>query len=154
MRNCPVDDFTLRPVTYEDVTIDTCPHCSGVWLDAGELESIQSAQTSDFRDVPSGGAMDSVSAAEDMAKARSESPRGCVVCNAGLEKKEYAFTSQVMIDQCPNGHGMWLDKDELARLEMFYEDQEDLDKILASMEEEDKAAGGLFAKLSAFLRAT
>lgn len=153
MRNCPVDDFTLRPVTYEEVTIDTCPHCSGVWLDAGELESIQSAQASDFRDVPTS-TLDTVSAAEGMAKARSETPRGCVVCKAGLEQKEYAFASQVMIDQCPNGHGMWLDKDELARLEMFYEDQEDLDKILASLDEKDKAAGGLFAKIAAFMKST
>lgn len=151
MRNCPVDDFTLKPVTYEGVTIDTCPHCAGVWLDAGELESIQTAQASDFRDVPTG-AMDSVSAAQGMAKAKQETPRNCVVCHSGLEQKEYAFASQVMIDQCPKGHGMWLDKDELARLEMFFEDQEDLDKILASLEDEDKAAGGLFAKLAVFLK--
>jgi len=151
MRNCPVDDFTLRPVTYEGVTIDVCPHCAGVWLDAGELETIQDAQASDFRGVPTG-ALDSVSAAQGMAHARSENPRSCVVCNAGLEKREYGFASQVMIDECPNGHGMWLDKDELARLEMFYEDQEDLDKILAALKDEDKAAGGLLARLGAFLR--
>lgn len=151
MRKCPVDDFTLREVSYEGVKIDSCPHCSGVWLDAGELESIQDAQDSDFRGVPTG-ALDSVRAAEGMSRARSETPRSCVVCNAGLEQKEYAFASQVMIDQCPNGHGMWLDKDELARLEMFYEDQEDLDKILAALKDEDKAAGGLLARLSNFLK--
>ena len=153
MRKCPVDDFTLAQETYEGVTIDVCPHCAGVWLDSGELESIQSTQASDFRDVPAG-AMDTVRAAEDMARARTEAPRNCVSCNSGLEQKEYAFASQVMIDQCPNGHGIWLDKNELSRLEIFYEDQEDLDKILASLEQEDKAASGFFAKLAAYLKAT
>lgn len=151
MRKCPVDDFTLAQETYEGVTIDVCPHCSGVWLDSGELDSIQSAQASDFRDVPTS-AMDTVRAAEDMAKARSEDPRNCVTCNAGLEQKEYAFASQVIIDQCPNGHGIWLDKDELARLEMFFEDQEDLNKILASLEDEGKGLGGFMAKLWGRLR--
>jgi len=108
MRKCPVDDFTLAQETYEGVTIDVCPHCSGVWLDSGELENIQDTQASDFRDVPTS-AMDTVRAAENMARARSETPRNCVVCNAGLEQKEYGFASQVIIDECPNGHGMWLD---------------------------------------------
>lgn len=153
MRKCPVDDFTLKQETYEGVVIDVCPHCSGVWLDAGELEAVQSVQASDFRDVPTGGAMDKVRAAESMARSAEEIPRGCVVCNAGLEQKEYAFASQVMIDQCPNGHGMWLDKNELARLEMFFEDQQDLDKILASLEDEGNGLDGFFAKLWARLRA-
>lgn len=147
MRKCPVDDFTLTQEKYEGVTIDVCPHCSGVWLDAGELEAIEAAQTIDFRDVPTGGAMDAVRAAEGMAAAKSEAPRNCVVCNSGLEQKEYAFASQVIIDQCPKGHGMWLDKNELARLEMFYEDEETLDKIIASIEDDGKGLGGFFTKL-------
>ena len=156
MRNCPVDDFTLRQETYEGVTIDVCPHCGGVWLDAGELEAVQNAQASDFRDVPTSGAMDSVRAAEAMGRVAEETPRSCVVCNSGLVQKEYAFASQVMVDNCPKGHGMWLDKNELARLEMFFEDEQDLDKILASLEGSDanggKGLGGLMIKLWGKLR--
>jgi len=152
MRKCPIDDFSLKQETYEGVTIDTCPHCKGVWLDAGELEAIQEAQDSDFRDVPTSGALDSVRAAEGMAEAKSEGPRNCVVCNSGLVQKEYAFASQVMIDNCPKGHGMWLDRDELARLEMFYEDEETLDKIMEVVEAEDKGLGGFLTKLWGKLR--
>ncbi|NNE58451.1 MAG: hypothetical protein HKN36_10105 [Hellea sp.] len=152
MRKCPVDDFTLKQETYEGVTIDICPHCNGVWLDAGELEAVQNVQASDFRDVPTNSVMDHVNAAEGMAEAKSEGPRGCVVCSESLEKKEYAFASQVMIDQCPKGHGMWLDRDELARLEMFYEDEQDIDKIMEAMEAEDKGLGGLITRLWGSLR--
>jgi len=52
MPNCPVDDFTLVQETYEGVTIDRCPHCAGVWLDAGELETIQENQADDFVACP------------------------------------------------------------------------------------------------------
>ena len=154
MRKCPVDDFTLSQASYEGVTIDQCPHCSGVWLDAGELETVQNAQASDFRDVPTESAIEDVKAAEAMGRAAEETPRGCVVCNAGLEQKEYAYASQVMIDQCPKGHGMWLDKNELARLEMFFEDEEDLDKILTSLEDKEagKGFGGILIKLWGALR--
>lgn len=45
-RTCP-DDGNLpvaEPTTYGDrpvVTVDRCPECSGLWLDAGELEAIR-----------------------------------------------------------------------------------------------------------------
>ena len=38
--NCPRCDGKLHEKTYEDVTIDQCDRCHGVWLDAGELERI------------------------------------------------------------------------------------------------------------------
>lgn len=149
MRNCPVDDFTLVQETYEGVTIDRCPHCHGVWLDKGELEAIQKNQADDFRGVPDD-AMDFVTGAMAMAKAESEKTLSCVKCDDDLVKREYSFTSQVMIDNCPNGHGMWLDKSELSRLEKFYEEEQDF----ANFDEADilkaiKGGGikGFFEKL-------
>ena len=38
--DCPRCDGKLHEKTYEDVTIDRCDHCHGIWLDAGELEQI------------------------------------------------------------------------------------------------------------------
>lgn len=151
MRKCPADDFTLKTETYEGVQIDVCPHCNGVWLDDGELEKIQDTQDSDFRDLPTT-ALDSVNAAAGMAKAAREGARGCVVCDTAMEKREYAFTSQVMIDQCPKGHGMWLDRGELARLEKFYEDETDISDFLESLEIDDRRAGGFFTRLWGRLR--
>lgn len=39
--NCPVcDDVRMKEVQKEDVLIDVCPACKGVWLDRGELEKL------------------------------------------------------------------------------------------------------------------
>lgn len=38
--SCPRCDGRLHEKTFEDVTIDQCDRCHGVWLDAGELEQI------------------------------------------------------------------------------------------------------------------
>jgi Zn-finger nucleic acid-binding protein len=41
-RRCPVDDQRMAAVRYgpTQVTVDTCPQCRGIWLDAGEFERI------------------------------------------------------------------------------------------------------------------
>ncbi len=37
---CPKCDGTLSEITFEDVQVDRCNQCQGVWLDAGEIERL------------------------------------------------------------------------------------------------------------------
>ena len=37
---CPKCDGTLHETNYEDIKIDVCDKCSGVWFDAGELAHV------------------------------------------------------------------------------------------------------------------
>jgi len=37
---CPKDGYDLASSEYHGVTIETCPHCGGMWLDAGELGAV------------------------------------------------------------------------------------------------------------------
>lgn len=39
--NCPRDGTELVETESENVKVDTCPKCKGVWLDAGELEQLR-----------------------------------------------------------------------------------------------------------------
>ena len=32
---CPKDGYDLVSSTYHGVQIETCPHCGGMWVDAG-----------------------------------------------------------------------------------------------------------------------
>lgn len=38
--DCPKCDGKLMETEYEDIAIDVCDSCSGVWLDKGELARI------------------------------------------------------------------------------------------------------------------
>lgn len=38
--NCPKCDGTLIETDFENIKIDVCDKCSGVWLDAGELTQV------------------------------------------------------------------------------------------------------------------
>ena len=37
---CPKDGHDLASSVYHGVQIETCPHCEGMWLDAGELDAV------------------------------------------------------------------------------------------------------------------
>jgi hypothetical protein len=37
---CPRCDGSLKESKFEEVLIDTCDKCGGVWLDSGELEQV------------------------------------------------------------------------------------------------------------------
>jgi uncharacterized protein len=37
---CPRCDGSLKESKFEEVLIDTCDKCGGVWLDSGELEQL------------------------------------------------------------------------------------------------------------------
>jgi Zn-finger nucleic acid-binding protein len=37
---CPKDGYDLSSSEYHGVQIEICPHCGGMWLDAGELEAV------------------------------------------------------------------------------------------------------------------
>ena len=37
---CPKDGYDLTTSEYHGVQIETCPHCGGMWFDAGELEAV------------------------------------------------------------------------------------------------------------------
>jgi Zn-finger nucleic acid-binding protein len=100
--------------------IDFCPTCEGVWLDKNELEAIQETKINDYERelnrLP-----DYVGKSILLAKSKNAGPRNCPECNTELERREYGYGSQILIDSCVKGHGVWLDKDELQDLEVFYE---------------------------------
>lgn len=47
--DCPRCDGTLKTETFDDVQIDRCDTCHGIWLDAGELEEIISKENAPGR---------------------------------------------------------------------------------------------------------
>ncbi|HEX20612.1 MAG TPA: hypothetical protein ENG78_07330 [Acidiferrobacteraceae bacterium] len=119
--HCPIDNNELEKQTYEaDIEIDVCPRCAGVWLDKGELEAIEETIENDYIEelekFP-----DYVGSAYTMALQKKAAEITCPDCNTTMERKEYAYTSQIMIDKCPKCHGIWLDKGELQALEIFFE---------------------------------
>lgn len=118
---CPKDKCVLKKKLYESIVeVDECPLCQGLWLDAGELEKIQETIKNDYSDefkkIP-----DYIGGAYTMAKAKQEGKRECPKCSKPMDKREYGYCSQIIVDVCPACGGIWLDKGELQNLEIFFE---------------------------------
>ncbi len=45
---CPRCDGTLTETKVDDVSIDRCDKCGGVWLDSGELEQLTKRESGSF----------------------------------------------------------------------------------------------------------
>lgn len=120
-KKCPRDGSELKAVGYEKESVDLCPKCGGVWCDANELASIVKT-----RDLHHGDALfpeykgDESSANWQAADSFSH-VTPCVICSDPMAHLNYCLNSGIMIDTCKFGHGTWLDRSELERVQVFAE---------------------------------
>jgi len=118
---CPVDGEPLMSARYEaEIQVDECGKCHGIWLDAGELQRIESTKERDYSEelkrIP-----DHVARAYEAARQKAQRERTCPSCERELERREYGYCSQIAVDACPGCQGVWLDRGELSALEVFFE---------------------------------
>jgi Zn-finger nucleic acid-binding protein len=102
--DCPVCRNAMITCELEDVEIDHCPDCGGIWLDAGELELLlgdpQHAKQ----------LLDSFK----IDNACPEKPRKCPICLKKMQKIIVGLSQpKILIDKCPKNDGLWFDKNEL-----------------------------------------
>jgi Zn-finger nucleic acid-binding protein len=120
--HCPRDNSELKTRLYEgDVEIDECSACCGRFFDKGELEAIQVSmqQHRDPAHSPPPHTM-----VQDV-----ESLVNCPKCSVLMVRRRYGLGVEMMIDECPDGCGLWLDGGELEALEAFYAKSHDEAKI-------------------------
>ena len=100
---CPNCASPLIVLEIEDVEIDHCTTCKGVWLDAGELEILLGAAAN--RDAL-------MSTLRTQADGQDRDIR-CPICRRSTEIVNYGSGKKVTLDMCPAGHGLWFDDGEL-----------------------------------------
>jgi Zn-finger nucleic acid-binding protein len=113
--DCPVCKNAMITLELQDVEVDHCTICGGIWLDAGELEVLLGN---------SGGAVELLKSFEIDSKC-TERARKCPICLKRMRKIIVGKAHPpVLIDKCAKGDGLWFDKNELQNI--F--DNADLDK--------------------------
>jgi len=93
-------------VTLElnDVEIDYCSGCAGIWLDAGELEMLLDGQEVSRKLIESFA----------VAERSVEKKRKCPICLKKMQKIVVGVGEPVLlIDRCSKGEGLWFDEGEL-----------------------------------------
>lgn len=98
---CPSCSQPLVVLEFENIELDHCLSCGGVWLDAGELELILRGAA---------GAGD-----DGLVRGGERGARRCPMCRVKMSAAKLA-RSGVEVDYCPRQHGLWLDKGELEQI--------------------------------------
>ncbi len=88
-------------IELEQVEIDHCPTCGGVWLDEGELELLLGKEGRSKRMLGS--------AKPD----RKEKTKKCPICLRRMEHVLLSGIEPVRADKCRLDHGLWFDRGEL-----------------------------------------
>jgi len=107
---CPVCKYDMIVVEYQNIELDYCNNCKGVWFDSGELKLLLKSQGLEEPKAFFEGILDSQEAVS------SEKKRNCPVCGHKMKKIAIGVQSEILIDVCRDKHGLWFDGGEVTQL--------------------------------------
>lgn len=104
--HCPRCNNPLIVLELNEIEIDYCTECQGIWLDSGELELLleDSSQKESF-----------LKSFKQLQEANEEKIK-CPICSKKMQKILVDQTEKIIIDECPDYHGLWFDKGELLQV--------------------------------------
>lgn len=120
---CPTCSVNLSLYKVFGINVESCPKCKGVFLDKDELRILKdrsqkgSWQTLRWMDNE----LEAVGAVNVMP-----SKRTCPKCTSDKQAKLVSTSfgaSNIIIDWCPECHGIWLDRDEFQEIVAFLRGQ-------------------------------
>ena len=109
---CPVCKEPMVVLELEQVEVDYCTSCAGVWLDSGELELL--LETDEERNGL-------ITLFKDAADVKEKSYE-CPICRKSMKKFEIGEVGKIVVDKCKKDHGIWFDKGELQKVVEFGSD--------------------------------
>ena len=145
---CPNCNTQLKREIYEEVPIELCLACGGLWLDQKELqlitqrkiEQIDPSVLSNISHIPR---MDEI---PEIYKDKERNLK-CPLCSSTMELVNYAYNSGIILDRCPNDCGVFLDDNELeaaqAWAEMNDEKKDELDAYYIALAKNAEARANI-----------
>ena len=124
--DCPVCKNAMITLELQEVEIDYCIDCSGIWLDAGELELLLGEPEKAKR------LLDSFK----IDSSSNEKTRKCPICRKKMQKVIVGSSKPtLLIDKCRKADGLWFDKGELQDIfERAHLDKDNkIQKLLTDM---------------------
>ncbi|MFH1092744.1 MAG: zf-TFIIB domain-containing protein [Candidatus Omnitrophota bacterium] len=114
--DCPKCLGLLEEKEVENVKVDVCWVCEGIWFDKNELAKVLKADAKDFNTIDVDRSGFDGKKARSMVQEFNEKSGKCPKCSpaTGLEKKD--FKNKIFADECPKCSGIWLDGGEIHKL--------------------------------------
>ena len=125
--DCPVcQKAAMIVLELDEVEIDFCLDCNGIWLDAGELELLLNDSQKAVKLLQS----------FKTVKRTGEQSRKCPICLKKMQKVQVGQADKpLLIDRCSKEHGLWFDKGELQDVldAGSFDNERKIQKLLADM---------------------
>lgn len=120
---CPACNTAMEEVTVQDITVDVCKNgCGGIWFDRFELQKVDEPHES------LGESLLQIVTEGKVAVDHSQR-RMCPKCEGiVLMRHFYSVRKEVVVDECPNCGGYWLDFGELGRIRSQYSSDDERKK--------------------------
>jgi len=107
---CPVCKSDMIVVEYNNIELDHCNDCHGVWFDSTELELLLQSMKLENQNL----LLDDILQSPEAES--SEKKRKCPICKKNMKKMNVGKHPGVLVDVCPQGHGLWFDGGEMTQL--------------------------------------
>lgn len=107
--DCPKCHESMEAGNIENVEIDKCPKCNGIWFDQDELRQAKDQTDPDLNWMDF-----EIWKHEDHFKFTARTLK-CPICKINMVAIDYGETG-VEIDYCPQCRGTWLDEGEFGKI--------------------------------------
>jgi uncharacterized protein len=116
MIKCAKCGREMQQVNAGNTVIDVCTACGGVWFDMGELVEAARLGKGDQEQLA-----ECLLAEADREGGWGQDPAFCPRCAAALVPQRFDKDLPVILDFCPQEHGVWLDQGEFAEINRFFD---------------------------------
>ena len=114
---CPRCQGELKTVEKDDVTVEVCLQCAGIYLDRGELDKLAASTA---------GSVEYCSATSAETVENDRARIQCVKCSSEfMSRIQFLTLTDIFLDRCDACGGFWLDQGELARINERIEQTQD-----------------------------
>lgn len=133
---CPIDHKLLehQPVAVKflaDIHLDVCRECSGVWVDADELQKLIAGFSGDYQQTYKKWLSATTSGVTEPKDFWREGERECPKDGSLLTQHYTGAAHGVGINQCPTCSGFWFDGSELYAVAKANEPNPRLDSAIS-----------------------
>ncbi len=97
---------TMAQVTVQEVEVDRCPRCGGLWFDVEEHERLRRVEGSETVDVAAGATRTS----------SREQVLDCPRCHTRMVSTHVPDQPHIVVETCPVCYGLFFDAGEFADL--------------------------------------
>ena len=117
---CPSCRDMLTEVTYEGAMIRTCDGCGGEFIGAEQMSHVVRAREERFP-VAMQASLADRKPTFGVPAAATHRTLGCPACGTVMSTINYFGDSGVFVDRCDSCGGLWLDRDELEKIQILLE---------------------------------